>query len=149
MRAFAIVVAVIFSALLLVAGAGWYWWHVHGESVVASGRAAFDEGRRRGATVDEAACLAEALQRSQADREGDLGSFIARSIWIDGCLKVSRVAPSFCESVPPPQEIINARHWIEVTCARQGVADPGCQSLYQQVVKYCVSPERAAKLARS
>lgn len=148
MRAFAIVVGVIFAALLLVAGAGWYWWHVHGESIVASGRAAFDDGSRRGASVDEAACLAEVLQRNQADREGDLTAVLARSVWLDGCLRSSRVAAPFCENVPPPQEIINTSNWIAAACTRQAMSDTGCQALYRQVAKYCVSPQRAAKLAR-
>jgi hypothetical protein len=147
MRAFAIVVAVIFAALLLVAGAGWYWWRMHGESVVTASRTAFHDGRSRGASVDETVCLAEVRQRNQADRGGDVAGLLSRSIWLDGCLRSSHVAARFCEGVPRPQEFINSGNWVAAACGRQGVADPGCQSLYQQVAKYCSSPERTAKLA--
>jgi hypothetical protein len=148
MRAFLIVIAVIFAAFVLMISAGWYWWHVHGESVVTSGRAALTDGRRRGAGVDEAACLAEVLQRTRADQDGGMSEVIARSIWLDGCLGTSRPAASLCEGVPPPHEIINMSHWVLAACTRQDLANPGCQSLLQEVAKYCASPGRAAKLAR-
>jgi hypothetical protein len=148
MRAFAIVVGVIFAALILMISTGWYWWHVHGASVVTSGRAALDDGRRRGAAIDEAACLAEVLQRNQTDRDGGVADVISRSIWLDGCLGTSQPAASFCEGVPSPREFINTSNWILAACTRRGASDPSCQSIYQQVAKYCASPGRAAKLAR-
>ena len=147
MRAFVIVIGVIIALVALVAAAGSYWWYRHGGAVLASSRAALSEGYRRGSTVDEAACLAETLQRHRSDRDGGMAEVISRSLWLNGCLGSSRVAPLFCEGVRPAREFVNLATWVTAACERQGVSDSGCQSIYQQVAKYCASPQRSAKVA--
>jgi hypothetical protein len=147
MRTFAIVSASILLLLLLVAGAGWYWWNVNGKAIVASSLTAFDEGRRRGAAVDEAGCVAEVLERHRSDRDGKMSESIARGVWLNGCLDTSRIAASFCQGVPPADEMIKVTAWITEVCAQPGLSNPGCQSIYQEVAHYCASPRRAAKAA--
>ncbi|HEX4509019.1 MAG TPA: hypothetical protein VH328_03025 [Burkholderiaceae bacterium] len=144
-----IVVAFIGGALALMAAAGAYWWHRNGDSIVASSRAALDDGHRRGLSVDEGVCLGEALLRHAPNRGDSMSEAISRSLWLNACLASSRVAPSFCEGVPPPHEFIDLGNWVKTACARQGSADASCQTLYQEVAKYCASPQRVAKLASS
>lgn len=148
MRTFAIVIGSIFALLLLLVAAGWYWWHANGESMMAEGKAAIIEGRKRGAAVDEAACVAEVLERHHLDREGSVSAVMARTIWLSGCLHTSRVAASFCEGVPPADELIKAGTWAGAACTQQGLDVGYCQPLYQQIAEYCSSPLRAAKVAR-
>lgn len=146
MRAFIIVVGVIFAFLGVLAATGWYWWHVHGESVVASSRAAMSEGRERGRAIDEPACLAEVLQRQRTDKDDGMAAVITRSLWLDGCLGSSKATASFCQGVPAPHAFVDMSTWVASSCLTQG-SNPGCQTIYQQVAKYCGLPERAAKLA--
>ncbi len=148
MRAFAIVIGVLFAVLVLVAGVGAYWWHRNGQTVVASARTALSDGHRRGLAVDEAGCLAEALERYRGDRDGSMGEVVSRSLWLNGCLGSSRVAASFCEGVPPAREFLNLATWVTAACQQAGASGQGCQSLYQEVATYCSSPQRAAKAAR-
>jgi hypothetical protein len=148
MRAFAIVIGVLFAVLVLVAGVGAYWWHRNGQTVVASARTALSDGHRRGLAVDEAGCLAEALERYRGDRDGSMGEVVSRSLWLNGCLGSSRVAASFCEGVPPAREFLNLAAWVTAACQQAGASGQGCQSLYQEVATYCSSPQRAAKAAR-
>ena len=106
------------------------------------------KGDARGSAVDETTCVAEVRQRQRADVDGKLGEAISRSIWLNGCLESSRAVASFCEAVPAPTEFLKLGTWVSENCSGEGVAgQEGCQSIYQEVAKYCASPRRAAKLA--
>jgi hypothetical protein len=37
--------------------------------------------------------------------------------------------------------------WVAATCLRLGSSGQDCHGVYQEVARYCASPQRAAKLA--
>jgi uncharacterized membrane protein YhaH (DUF805 family) len=138
--------AVAADVVLALAGSGWYWWAHHGEEFLASGRSATEEGRRAGASIDEGDCVVQALHRHTANGDLALGSSVLNALSLTGCLQTSRAQAPFCDGVPARNEAFAGGAWIAAECSQRGLSDNFCPNLFQQVVYYCSSPARAAKL---
>jgi uncharacterized membrane protein YhaH (DUF805 family) len=132
-------------ALLLMAGAGRYWWSQHGDQILASGKASREEGHRAGDSLDEYACVVEAVGRHKAEDDLSLTSSVSNGLWLSGCLETSLLQQTFCEGVPGKNEAIAVASWTNAECSRNAMADPYCNALFQQIPPYCSSSGRTAK----
>jgi uncharacterized membrane protein YhaH (DUF805 family) len=141
--------AMLAALTLALAGAVRHVWALHGEKMLAAGKASMAEGRQAGLSLGESGCLADALQRHSADSPVSLASSVSNSVRLGGCLESSRREERFCERVPPEHEILAAATWVNASCSQHGLSDPFCQNMFQAVVRYCASAGRDAKSAQS
>ncbi len=138
-------IAMLAGLTLALAGAVRYVWAVHGDNILASGKASMDEGRRAGLSRGESGCLADALWRHGADNPVSLASSVSNGLQLRGCLESSRFEAHFCERVPAQEDIFAAATWGNAACTLQGFSDPFCQNIFRSVVRYCASADRGDK----
>lgn len=125
---------------VVLSGAGWFWWQTHREVLIQ----AHQQGARSGGQFDERDCLETAVDHIRASQRSGFETSVVEGTWLGGCLKASRVAPSFCEGVPPSSSVLTAAGWITSQCAHLGLAGQACPGVLQQVVSHCTLPRRAA-----
>lgn len=142
----AVKVALVCAAVVVVvAGAGRTWWSLHGDDFLAAGKAAMDEGRSAGQSLDERACLVDAVERTAAKSDMSLGESVANGLRLSGCLETSHLQASFCDEVPTKSELLASASWSASSCSQRGLSNALCTTLLQNVVTYCSSPVRASK----
>ena len=139
------IVAVLFAAVLALGVGGWIWWKRNAGDLLEAGKEAIVLGRESGATMEESGCVARALEMHKADPDLSILSSVRNGLWLTGCLETSRVERDFCAHVPSQDETIARGLWAGSACARQGLSDPYCPTLLQNVAKYCSSPARSEK----
>ena len=135
-------------AVFVAAGGVWWFWDRYGTTIVEGGRVAIEEGKKEGADLDEAGCLAVAVERHRAEGKADLASSIRNTVRLRGCLETSRLTDDFCQEAPTEHEVVRAAMWVSGRCTSLGFTDPYCSSLFQRIPEYCASPERRAKVER-
>jgi hypothetical protein len=145
-KLFLILGVIAISGLLLIGGAAWYWWDQHSAELFEAARASVEDGQKRGSKLEEGDCIVHALERHKADWNRTMVSVIKNGLWLTGCLDVSKLQPRFCEEVPSQDNPVLAGIWAGNICVQQGLSDHYCHTLFQNVSKYCHSPERAAKI---
>jgi hypothetical protein len=131
------------GGVLAIGGGAWYWWRHHSAEFLEAGRAAIEDGRKSGASLEEGGCVIHAVERHKGERS--MTSAIRNSVWLNGCLDTSKPQQGFCDGVPSQDNPISVGVWAANTCVQYGVADPYCHTLFQEVSKYCSSPARAGK----
>jgi len=139
------VFAVLAGLALLLAGGVRYVWAVHGDHILAAGKASMDEGRQDGLSLGESGCLADALQRHGSESTVSFTSSVSNGLRLSGCLESSGTEARFCDRVPALGEILTAATWANAACTLQGFSDPSCPNIFQSVVRYCASAGRADK----
>jgi hypothetical protein len=143
-----ILLAIAAAGILAIGAGAWYWWSHHSKDFLESGKAVMLEGQAAGRKLDEAACVAFAVDRHRKDGAGSMGASVRNNLWLTGCLEASRPQPKFCEGVPSYDSAVAVGTWAGLSCAQQGLSDPYCGNLYGGVAKYCSSPARARKLGK-
>ena len=129
-----------------MAGGAWWWWTVNQEKLQDLGAAAFDEGRRTGATLRESGCMDKAVERHRiADNRSILGT-VHTNLFFRACLDASQPEAAFCEGVPAKGEMVATGVWAGRQCLKAGFTDSYCGQIFSQIPDYCASPERAGKL---
>ncbi|MEP7157365.1 MAG: hypothetical protein ABI905_16410 [Betaproteobacteria bacterium] len=140
-----IVLAGIAAVLALAVGGAVWWWKSHADEIMGAMDVAIEAGRKEGATLDEAGCLDVAAARHREPASQGLIASTRNGITFQTCLQVSRLTPDFCREVPSKSNPFDAANWAQQVCAKQGLSDPYCPSLMQQVTTYCGSERREAK----
>jgi hypothetical protein len=134
------------GGVIAIAGGAWYWWDRHGSEFLESGKATMEDGRRSGERLQESGCMKEAVARHTSDGGPGLASTVRNSVWLGGCLDASSPQADFCSGIPSPDNPVAVGTWTAGVCIQHGFSDPFCSSLFQNVPKYCASPERAEKM---
>src|SRR5262245_438311 len=145
-KLFLILGLIAVGGVIAIVGGAWYWWDRHGAEFLESGQAVIEDGRRSGERLQESGCVKEAVVRHTSDGGPGIASTIRNSVWLSGCLDTSSPQADFCHGVPSPDNPVAVGTWTAGVCVRHGFADPYCSSLFQNVPKYCASPERAEKM---
>src|SRR5262245_8776987 len=143
-RLFLILGLIALAGLLAIGGGAWYWWTHHSQEFLESGKATIEDGRKSGGKLLEGGCVALAVDRHKAGP--GMASTIRNSVWLSGCLDTSSPQADFCDGVPSPENPVAVGIWTAGTCLQYGLTDPYCSSLFQNISKYCASPERAGKM---
>jgi hypothetical protein len=129
-----------------IVGAAWYWWKKNGTEFVETTKAAMDEGHESGRQLKESECLDLAVEKHKAEASDTFNGAVRNSLWLTACLEASQPQQKFCADVPAETEFIKLSIWVSQSCSQRNLSDPYCQTLFQNVAKYCSSPERAEKL---
>lgn len=145
-RLFLILAGIAVGGLLLMGGGAWYWWDRNKDKWIDSAKATVADGQRTGSRVEEAACVALALERHKSDRKLGITTAVEHGLWLTGCLDASKPQRRFCDGVPPQDNPVAIGVWSAAACARHGHTDPYCHTLFQTVSKYCSSASRAGKI---
>ncbi|MBS1196935.1 MAG: hypothetical protein H6R18_720 [Proteobacteria bacterium] len=146
-RAAKIVFAVFVAGFLLLIGlvaVGWWWWSKHGDELLESGKQTIAEGRKEGAKLKEPQCLDMALQKYHRDRD-DIVAAIKNHLWLKSCLETSQVQEDFCRNIPGADQALESAFWAIAKCDDLQASDDYCRKIFQEVQKYCISPQRAKK----
>jgi hypothetical protein len=130
----------------LIGGGAWYWWSRYGGEYIDAGKQAIEEGRESGRKLDESGCLKAAIERHKAEASYSMSAAIRNDLWLTACLDASQAQLKFCEGIPSDDDVLAASLWATSTCLNLGLSDSHCGNLVGKAVKYCSSPERAAKL---
>src|SRR5262245_45467371 len=144
------IVLIVIAAVFIIGGAGaggaWWWWQ-HGSAEFKEGfNQAYFQGQERGAATDESACLSEAVSRLRSEPEPSMLQVIRDNLELSGCLEASRAVVTFCDGVPPKDELLSTVSWATHACTSRNVDSSKCGQTMKQVVDYCSSTIRAAKL---
>jgi hypothetical protein len=143
----AVLISCAILALLLCGGIayGYYWSHHYGRALVAKSNVMMQAGRAFGAKSDNIACLEEAKTRFQSDNtiRGKIGA----GMFLSGCLKSSAPSPGFCDSVPPPSDILKCVKW-RLTAIETYHLSSDAAPLLQVVEKYCDECRKRGKAAK-
>ena len=137
-----VVVGLVLLVVLLV-GAGAYWWSRHGDELVRAGRETIEAGESYGAGADEQACVDEGVRRYQ--QAPGFAGVLKGTVFVRTCLDASRRTEGFCEAVPAESDYAEGRRWRASECQRRGVKDDYCEQLFQQVQEYCGSSRAKGK----
>lgn len=127
--------------LVLLFGAGvavltWRFVSSNKDAWLNRGTEAMAEGERAGRDLDDRACVDTAVARLKDD--GSFGTGLGARLWLSGCLRTSRRADGFCDTVPPPTKIMKSIEWSAGTCLRHGLGnDSSCTGLMQETQKHC------------
>jgi hypothetical protein len=141
-----IVTGAIVLALAVVATAIGWMWHSYAPDLIESATNAIKLGKQEGKRLAEAQCLADAIQRHKNPENLNIGASVNDNLRMRGCLDVSRISAEFCTEVPAKDSILDAAVWGAKRCSAEGLSDPYCGNLFQQVVQYCSSNKHASKL---
>ena len=144
------VVLIVIAAVLIVGGAGaggaWWWWQ-HGSGEFKEGMTqAYLRGEERGAAADEAGCLSHALSRLRSEPEPSILQAVRDNLDFSACLQTSRAVANFCDGVPAKDEMLSIVAWATHACTSREIESSKCGQTMKQIVDYCSSPVRAAKL---
>ncbi len=146
-KLFLILGLIAIAGVLAIGGGAWYWWKHHSTEFLEAGKATIEDGRKSGERLQESGCVTEAVARHKSGP--GMASTIRNSVWLAGCLDTSSPQADFCEGVPSPDNPLTVGVWTAGACLQYGLADSYCSSLFQNVSKYCASPERAGKMKTS
>ena len=109
--------------------------------------AARELGRREGAHLDEARCMAAAIERRRQDSQNSSAPAPDNIARLYGCLVNSQVSTDFCDDVPPRENPFQTAFWVKSHCNNTpSFLDPSCDQMFKTVADYCSSPKRRAKL---
>jgi hypothetical protein len=144
--AIGIILGLSLLVIAITAGFGWWWFNTQGRAYLEDAKTSYKEGQAAGARMNEQACMEAALEEHRTPEGSSMGGSLKNNLRFSGCLNKSSVLPTFCEGVPPPDEIMASARWSDAACKQHGFSDQYCPQLLQTVGKYCASPERAAKL---
>ncbi|HSS21475.1 MAG TPA: hypothetical protein VLL54_15475 [Pyrinomonadaceae bacterium] len=137
---------IIVGALLLllvvliggVIGAGAWWWSNNKDKVIAGSKAAMDEGVKAGRETDNQGCVDQSITRYKS--EPGFVNGISTSLFMQGCLNVSKPTPGFCDDVPGPTEFIKTGQWEVRECRDVGLeSDQYCRQLFQTKQRFCLT----------
>jgi hypothetical protein len=130
--------------LVTAVGVGGYlWWQNNGEAMIASGRAAMQEGSRFGAGKDSWACADEAARRTKG---GGFNDAINGGLFVAHCLPVAKLAPGFCDGVPGPTDILASVSWQAQLNQKYGLTPPfETAALPQEIQKFCATQTKASQ----
>ena len=137
--------ATAIAAVILLGLGGWYWWKRNAGELLESGKESITLGRESGTTLGESSCLQFALDNHKANPDLSILSSVRNGLWLSGCLETSRVEKDFCSAVPAQDDVIARGVWAGLACAKEGLSDPYCPTLLQNVTKYCSSTTRDEK----
>lgn len=129
--------------LLVLIGAGVYWWSQHKDELVEAGKRSIAEGREVGNGTDNQGCVSEAMSRYKQNA-GFTGS-ITTKLFLKSCLEASRPTPGFCAGVPKMTEFIKSAQWQVERCKQFGISDQYCGQLFQEVQIHCESGQSKQK----
>jgi hypothetical protein len=62
---------------------------------------------------------------------------VKTTLYMSSCLETSKATPGFCESVPPPSEIVRTAEWTARECQKAELTDSYCPSLVRRLQKFC------------
>ena len=131
---------VLVVGLLVVVG-GFFPMRTWGTKFIESSTKADAAGREFGMTTDQQGCMKEGVQRSKSTSLLDIGKGMELAMFVDGCLKVSRTSPNFCDGVPGMLSF-EANDWGAEECKKVGV-DPektGCVHVMKRKHQFCSKP---------
>lgn len=135
---------VLVLLIVVVIGAGVYWVSLQTGPLFAKSTEAMEEGRRFGASTDNAGCVSETLARYQ--KEPGFTGAVTGQVFMGGCLRVSLPTEGFCDGVPGPTEFMRVAEWRREQCAQAGLGkDAYCQQIFTPVQSYCERQRKAAK----
>jgi hypothetical protein len=145
-KLFLILAGIAVAGVLLIGAGAWYWWDRHSGELIEAAKVAVADGQKSGRRLEEAACVVLALERHKADWNRSMASTVRNGLWLNGCLDTASPQQRFCEGVPPADSPVAIGVWAGSSCVQHGYSDPYCQTLFQNISKYCSSPKRAEKL---
>jgi hypothetical protein len=122
------------------------WFKNNGAKLAEETKAAYEDGKAMGKTMNETACMDAILTEHKANPLSPANIFgvVKRGRKYDGCLYASKIDPPFCEGIPPATEIMTVAAWSQAICAKRGMIDQHCPQLVQTPVSYCAY-ERGVK----
>ncbi len=130
-----IVIVILLSLTVVLAGVGWYLYSKHIGPLIQGGRAQRVQGAEFGTRAGAQDCLVKAFE-SYAEGPGIKQGMLCR-IFFDSCLSKCSPAPGFCEGVPAKNEIVASAKWRVYVCGRAGHGDESCHMLLDPVQEYC------------
>ena len=128
-----------------MAGGAWWWWTENREKLQDAGAAAFDEGRKAGATLRESGCVDKAIERHRVAENRTIFGTIRTNLFFRACLDASQAEAAFCDGVPEKGELVATGVWAGQSCLKAGFTDSYCGQIFSQIGEYCSSAERASK----
>jgi hypothetical protein len=117
------------------------WWGKNKDRIAEAGRAEIVAGRDFGQNTDNAGCVASTFDRYRPSP--GMMSVVKASVYMGSCLETSKVTPGFCETVPPPSEIMRTAEWTNRECQKAELTDRYCPSLVRRLQEFC-HPKRTA-----
>jgi hypothetical protein len=99
-----------------------------------------EQGVAFGRQTDEAGCLAEAIARYKANP--GLGGSLATGMFEQGCFRVSRPTPGFCDGVPGSMDILRGGRWQLEQSRRAGIHDQFSGQIFAQLQAHCDARRR-------
>ena len=84
--------------------------------------------------------LAEAIARYKANP--GLGGSLATGMFEQGCLRVSRATPGFCDGVPGSMDILRGGRWQLEQSRRAGIRDQFSGQIFAQLQAHCEARRR-------
>jgi hypothetical protein len=134
----------VIIVLVSAVGTGIYvWWQRNREAMIASGRAAMDEGSRFGTGKDSWACADEAARRIKG---AGFNEAVNAGLFLGRCLPVAKLAPGFCDGVPGPMDILANVSWGAQLNQKYGLSPPFETAALPQVIqKFCETQAKGSQ----
>ena len=130
-----IVIVILLTLTVVLAGAGWYFWSKHLDPLLQGGRAQRAQGLEFGESADARECLMKAFE-IYAEEPGFKRGMLCR-IFLDSCLSTSSPSSGFCQGVPAKNEIVASAKWRVSVCGREGHGHDSCHMLLDPLQEYC------------
>jgi hypothetical protein len=126
---------IVLLGLISVGAIVWYF-HTHGDELMAQGKAVMEEGARAGATATGPQCVDGGIDRYSKQR-GFTGGIQSR-LWLEGCLRASASAREACVGVPAETDFLRSATWRVEQCDKRGLSgDQTCPSILAGLQKFC------------
>jgi len=137
-RIIGIAFGVIVLLVILVFGAGYYWFQTHGTEFKAQGQVTIAEATEFGKSTDNQGCLAESLTRYDRCENGFTCN-VMNNVFLLHCLRASAPVPGFCDSVPRTDSMMDSVGWRLEQCEKYERSGTHCGNLFGQIQEYCDS----------
>jgi len=148
MKVVLIILGVLALLTIAAVGSGYWWWKHSGADMIKEAAHAYGEARKAGASMDETACLDRGVAVLKTPEGQSFGGAVRNNVVLKGCLETSKLVAPFCTGVPVEDSVMKQATWQASACQKLGATDSFCPQLMGEVAKYCISPARAAKVAK-
>ena len=140
-KALLIIGTAVLLLIVLVVGAGVFWWTQNKDALKARAKEAAADGREFGKRSDNQGCVDETMARYK--KEQGFFSALKYQRFMDGCLATSRPTPEFCDGLPLGN-MMKMAAWQDALCQRYDLAnDRNCKQLSMPVVMFCGAKKRS------
>ena len=135
-----IVSGIMFGLIVCVVALGYVWWRHNGPAMVQEAQQTYKEGQAVGRAITTAGCIDTALARHASTHSASLVRQVNEQMFIEGCLRWSRVTPGLCDTIPSGRgvkDLLRFATWSVDQCHRRGLRDAQCPNVLKPLQHDC------------